>query len=128
MKKTLIIVSVATGGWLVYDLVAAGRYWQNGILLGYIGLVIFAMTWEKKDRVAEATYKSKRDELEGIILAIIREKGQARRHDFKPHVGLSRSSLARLLNEMEARGLIVQYGERKASYYTLAEPKMAENL
>lgn len=56
-----------------------------------------------------------------IILNVIRERGKAQRHDLLPQVGLSRSNLGRLLDQMEAQGLIRQVGERKCSYYVLAE-------
>ena len=49
---------------------------------------------------------------------LITPKGK---HDLLPVTGLSRSSLGRLLDQMEARGLIQQEGDRKASYYILAE-------
>lgn len=54
-----------------------------------------------------------------IILETIRARGKAKRHDFLPKVGLSKSSLGRLLDQMESKGLIVQTGERKGSFYTL---------
>lgn len=55
------------------------------------------------------------------ILEVIRANGTAQRHHLLPLVGISRSSLGRLLDQMEANGLIRQEGERKASYYVLAK-------
>ena len=62
-----------------------------------------------------------------IILDTIRTKGKAQRHDLLPQVGLSKSSLGRLLDQMEAKGLIRQEGSRKTSYYVLDE-KLGQNL
>jgi len=58
---------------------------------------------------------------EEVILNLIRKNGRAKREDLLPVTGMSRSSLGRLLEEMEARGQIRQIGERKWSYYVLAE-------
>lgn len=60
------------------------------------------------------------EKAEGIILEIIKANGRAKRQDLLPQVGLSRSSLGRLLDQMEAKCLIRQEGVRKASYYVLA--------
>ncbi len=60
---------------------------------------------------------------EEIILEIITQKGTAKRHDLLPHLDMSKSTLVRLLDEMEEKGQIVQIGERKATYYTLPTPK-----
>ena len=65
--------------------------------------------------------------LEQTVLTILRQTGKAQRHDLLTPTGLSRSSLGRLLDRMEAKGLIRQEGERKASYYVLAE-KSGQNL
>ena len=61
---------------------------------------------------------------EEIILEIITQKGSAKRHDLLPHLDMSKSTLVRLLDEMEEKGQIVQIGERKASYYTLPAAKL----
>jgi predicted transcriptional regulator len=72
----------------------------------------------KIDKPVTETIKATSKE-EEIILDVIRKKGQAKREDLLTATGMSKSSLGRLLDEMEARRLIVQVGERKASYYTL---------
>ena len=61
----------------------------------------------------EAAEKSVRE----IILEAIRAKGKAQRKDLLPLVTVSKSTLVRLLDQLEAEGLIEQIGERKASYY-----------
>lgn len=60
---------------------------------------------------------------EETILDVIRQKGQAKREDFLAATGMSKSSLGRLLDKMETDGKIMQVGERKASYYKLADKK-----
>ena len=57
---------------------------------------------------------------EEVVLDLIRKSGRAKREDLLPVTGMSRSSLGRLLDEMESRGRIRQIGERKGSYYVLA--------
>lgn len=56
---------------------------------------------------------------EEVVLDLIRKNGRAKREDLLPVTGLSRSSLGRLLEQMEAAGQITQVGERKASYYVI---------
>jgi hypothetical protein len=56
---------------------------------------------------------------EDIILEIIRTKGQAQRHDFLAVLKLSRTSLGRVLDDMEKTGQIQQIGERKSACYAL---------
>ena len=63
------------------------------------------------------------DKQEEVILEVIRNKGQAKREDFLAASDMSKSSLGRLLDMMEAEGKIVQVGERKASYYVLGGSK-----
>ena len=58
-------------------------------------------------------------EPETVILEIIRSKGKAKRHDILPHLDISKATLVRILDKLEADGQVVQVGERKASYYTL---------
>jgi hypothetical protein len=54
---------------------------------------------------------------EDTILEIIRTKGQAQRHDFLAVLNLSRTSLGRILDDMEKTGQIRQIGERKSAFY-----------
>jgi len=56
---------------------------------------------------------------EDIILEIIRTKGQAQRHDFLSVLKLSRTSLVRILDDMEKTGQIQQISERKSAFYAL---------
>ncbi len=56
---------------------------------------------------------------EEVVLDLIRKNGRAKREDLLPATGMSRSTLGRLLEEMEKRGRIRQIGERKGSYYVL---------
>lgn len=49
---------------------------------------------------------------EEIILNLIRKNGRAKREDLLLVTGMSRSSLGRLLEQMEAAGQITQIGER----------------
>lgn len=56
---------------------------------------------------------------EKTVLDVIRNKGQTKREDLLSATGMSKSSLGRLLDKMEEKGLITQIGDRKASYYVL---------
>lgn len=64
---------------------------------------------------------------EEVVLNLIRKNGRAKRDDLLATTGMTRSSLGRLLDDMEQRGLITQVGERKASYYVLAGSNMGQN-
>lgn len=59
---------------------------------------------------------------EEIVLNVIHEKGQAKREDLLSATGMSKSSLGRLLDKMEEKGLITQIGDRKTSHYVLGKP------
>lgn len=60
---------------------------------------------------------------EELVLDMIRKNGQVKREDILPALGISRSSVGRLLEKMEEKGLITQIGDRKASHYVLGGSK-----
>ena len=97
----------------VWSLVAAWRWWRVKVAAD-IPSASPSPSLAGEDGKSEKTAQK-------IILDAIRIKGKAQRHDLLPHVDLSRSSLGRLLDQMEAQGLIRQEGDRKASYYVLGE-------
>lgn len=128
MKKAVAIVSFLLAGLLIYDMVVTGAYLKDAVVLVYIAFVGGYVGWLKGDgAVGSGDPRLRGDDkvgerersLEDIILGIIRVKGRAKRRDLLPHMKMSKSSLVRLLDDMEERGLIVQVGERKASYYVL---------
>ena len=101
--------------------------WPKIFITSYTVLVAVTCYLSLKDQsdIAindQSTDVSKTDE--EIILEIITQRGTAKRHDLLPHLDMSKSTLVRLLDEMEEKGQIVQIGERKASYYTLPTPKI----
>lgn len=53
-----------------------------------------------------------------IILEIIQARGEVKRKDLLRVTGMTKSNLGRLLDAMEAKGLIAQQGKRKAAFYT----------
>ncbi|OGQ06118.1 MAG: hypothetical protein A3F82_09995 [Deltaproteobacteria bacterium RIFCSPLOWO2_12_FULL_44_12] len=117
LTKIVLGVSAIVGTWAIYQIFANQQYLQGGVLLAYVGVVIFAMLKIQgpknvMDSVAQKTIEEK-------VLDVIRERGQAKRHDLMVTTGLSRSSLGRLLDGMEKKRLIEQHGERKTSFYTL---------
>jgi uncharacterized membrane protein len=76
-------------------------------------------TNETPQPTTSATEPAEISRQEEMILDVIRKKGRAKREDFLTATGMSKSSLGRLLDKMEDKGLIVQIGDRKASHYTL---------
>lgn len=147
IKSWLIRLTLALSfglvGWLVYEIGRSGISWASGGLLAYAILVVVTC-WaslrrgigreEEKGEVASGNDNQRRPAEEApktaegrtpeeIILNAIRTKGKVKRHDLLPLVEISKSTLVRLLNKMEAEGLVVQVGERKASYYALPEPR-----
>lgn len=92
---------------VVWAFVAVWRWWGKKAVLG------------KTKSEQETEGSEDKEGPEEIVLNVIREKGKAKRADLLPHVGISKSSLVRLLDDMEKRGLVVQTGERKGAYYTL---------
>lgn len=96
----------------MWTVVAARRWRQERLKLGDIEAT-------KAEGSPEKNAAVEKGRPEEIILNVIRQTGKAKRADLLPQVGMSKSSLVRLLDEMEAKGLIVQVGERKATFYTL---------
>lgn len=133
---TLILVA-----WTIIEIIRHGiTLWTSAVLI-YLSLVSSTLWLSRNDRAKNLSpsfsvipndpggQKLPSDGQAGvsektpqeIILETIRTKGKAQRHDLLPQVGLSRSSLGRLLDQMEAKGLVRQEGKRKASYYVLVE-------
>ena len=122
LKKGLLVTSVGVVIWLTFQLCTSAEYLKNGLLLGYVAIVIFILVMDLKAKSVVDVAPSAQPETkepEEIILQIIREKGRAKRGDLLPHVEISKSSLVRLMDEMESAGKVTQIGERKASYYIL---------
>lgn len=92
----------------VWTLVAVRRWWQ-----------VKAVREEMKSAEVEEATKAADGAKEQRILDLIREKGQVKRGDLLPVTGLSRSTLGRMLDEMEKKGLVEQVGERKGAYYKI---------
>jgi len=126
IKTWLSIISIGIGGLAIYEVAIEHQFWQGGILLVCVGLIVF--TTLKKMESQKLVDVIAQKSVEEKILATIREKGQAKRRDLMNVTGLSRSSLGRLLDEMEKRGLIEQQGERKTSFYTLKMAERGQNL
>ncbi len=113
-------------GWTIVALIQNGVTVFNSALLIYL-IAMLVVLWKLKDpqiKIIEKIVKVEGDpeenkEPEAVILEIIRLKGKAKRHDILPHLDISKSTLVRILDKLEAEGQVVQVGERKASYYTL---------
>lgn len=139
-----VFTAISTLALMVWSITEIGRNGftiQTSAILIYLVLVSVTLWLSRNDKVKNLSpsfsaipsnpggQKSPSDGQSGvsektpqeIILEVIRTKEKAQRHDFLPQVGLSKSSLGRLLDQMEAKGLIRQEGERKASYYVLAQ-------
>jgi uncharacterized membrane protein len=137
----IAIFTMALMAWAVIEIIGHGiTLWTSAVLI-YLALVSSTLWLSRNDRAKnlspsfsvipnnpggqklpsdgqpEVSEKTPQE----IILETIRTKGKAQRHDLLPQVGLSRSSLGRILDQMEAKGLIRQEGDRKASHYVLAE-------
>lgn len=71
---------------MVYDLFAAREFLKDGILLAYVGVVVFGMGRLLRPFGSRNDNALAHDEKqpEEIILSIIREKGQAKRVDLMP--------------------------------------------
>lgn len=107
----------------VWSLVAVRRWWQKKAAKNISTSLPAASQHQGQQEPPSNGQLGISEKAQGIILETIRTKGKAQRHDLLPKVGLSKSSLGRLLDQMEAKGLIRQEGERKASYYVLLTPK-----
>lgn len=137
MKRVWLIritlgLSGGVAGWLVFEIVRSGISGASVGLLAY-ATVVFVTCWaglrttsveagDQKRPAEEAPKTSEGSTPEEIILNAIRTKGKAKRADLLPVVEMSKSSLVRLLDGMENKGLIVQVGDKKAAYYTLKGP------
>lgn len=143
-RNLIILISIFTlalTAWAIIEIIGHGfTLWTSAILL-YLALVSATLWLSRNDRAKKLSpsfsvipdnpsgQKLLPDGQSGvsektpqeIILETIRAKGKAQRHDLLPQVGLSRSSLGRLLDQMEAKALIRQEGARKSSHYVLAE-------
>ena len=144
LRRCLTIVTaiftLALTAWSILEIIQHGAtLWALAVLV-YLALVGVTLWGRHDETAANAAPAPLAPQAEGggengqtektaqeIILNAIRTKGKARRHDLLPQVGLSRSSLGRLLDQMEGKGLIRQEGERKSSYSVLAE-KSGPNL
>lgn len=133
IRISILVVSVSIAIWLAYEVVAFGASPQSIILLLYIALVIVALflmpvQGPAQDEEAEKVERDSgvsgaRKGPEEVVLNVIRQMGKVKRADLLPRVEMSKSSLVRLLDQMEKKGLIVQVGERKASFYTIPQLK-----
>ena len=55
------------------------------------------------------------------VLVYLKEHQEAKNSDFQQILGVSESTVRRILNKMESKRLIVQHGDKKATTYTLKE-------
>lgn len=125
IKKGLLAISLGVAVWLVFQLCTSGEHLKNGLLLCYVASVIFMLVMELKGKGAagvSSLSETETKEPQEIILQIIHEKGRAKRQDILPHLRMSKSTLVRLLDKMEEKGIIEQVRDRKGSYY---RPKQA---
>ena len=128
------IFTLALMAWAIVEIIRNGvTLWLSAVLV-YLVLVSVTVWLRRGETLATAlspptTLQTEEQGESGqsektareIILETIRTKGKAQRHNLLPQIGLSRSNLGRLLDQMEAQGLIRQVGERKSSYYVLAK-------
>lgn len=56
------------------------------------------------------------------VLSYLKEHKEARNNDFQQILGVSESTVRRILNTMESKGLVTQHGDKKAATYKLKEP------
>lgn len=80
----------------VWSLVAVRRWWREKAAKNN-GLAPSPVPTEHEMEAGQTE-----ETAQEIILNAIRAKGKAQRHDLLPQVGLSRSNLGRLLDQMEA--------------------------
>jgi len=95
--------------------------WLGIGILAYVAVSVVTV-WKpanSQPQMTEGTGQESQQSPEATILEIIRTKGQAQRHDFLAVLNLSRTSLGRILDEMEKTGQIRQIGERKSAFYAL---------
>ncbi|OGQ58258.1 MAG: hypothetical protein A3I75_07795 [Deltaproteobacteria bacterium RIFCSPLOWO2_02_FULL_50_16] len=55
------------------------------------------------------------------VLSYLKEHKEAKNNDFQQILGASESTVRRILNTMESKGLVEQHGDKKATTYTLSE-------
>ena len=135
------IFTLALITWAIIEIIRYGiTLWTSAVLI-YLALISMTLWFSRSDEAknistspsaiphnlggqelpSDGQLRVSEQTAQEIILNAIRAKGTAKRHDLLPLVGLSRSSLGRLLDQMEAKGLIRQEGSRKASHYVLVE-------
>ncbi len=113
-----VIIGVAMIVFIARDL---APLWLGLAVLAYV-VVSVSTVWKSgnsEPAMTESTGQESPRSPEDIILEIIRAKGQAQRHDFLAILNLSRTSLGRILDDMEKTGQIRQIGERKSAFYAL---------
>ena len=101
----------------IWTLVAMRRWWQMKKRPPLPGLGSTGSPQRLPQVEREKFGETADGEKVQIILDLIRTKGQAKREDLLPETKLSRSSLGRVLDRMEAKGMIEQVGERKGAHY-----------
>ncbi len=138
MNETKRIITLVLGTLLVLGIVIALATQKNWVGLTVISVVLLVLAavlvygrWVKNPVVAndveskstpaspvvmtEAVEAAPQD----VIVEIIKSKGQARRNDFLKALKMPKTSLGRVLDEMEKQEVIVQKGENKGSFYVL---------
>jgi hypothetical protein len=137
------IFTLALIAWAIVEIIRHGiTLWTSAVLV-YLALVSLTLWLSRSDAAKNISTSPaaalpmdsqispvRKEEIgepektaQEIILNAIRTKGKAKRHDLLPLVKISKSTLVRLLDKMEAEGLVVQVGERKAAFYALPGPK-----
>jgi len=122
LKQIHLVLSVIAGVTTIF-IIAKGLapLWLGIGILVYVAVSVVTV-WKSANSqppITGATSQDPQKSPEDIILEIIHTKGQAQRHDFLAVLNLSRTSLGRILDDMEKTGQIQQIGERKPAFYTV---------
>lgn len=94
--------------------------WLGVLAIGYIGVAVW-VNWVGGGRAGMAQILVEGMKSEERILEVIRVRGKAQRGDLISVTGLPRTSLGRVLDEIEKAGKIRQVGDRKAAFYVAVE-------
>jgi len=122
LKPIHLTLSIIAGAATIFAVASSlAPLWLGIGICAYV-VVSVVTVWKSansKPTMMGATSQAPKKSPEAIILEIIRTKGQAQRHDFLSVLNLSRTSLGRILDDMEKTGQIQQIGERKSAFYAL---------
>lgn len=114
MWTIYVITTTALTAFVIYDMGTSEPTILHGAVLFYV--VMSTLILWRLDGNQKPAWNDSHEEK---ILNLMREKKSAQRQDLLPVTRLSRSTLGRLLDEMEKKGLIEQHGDRKGARYRL---------